>query len=151
MKPTREKIDEARIRLGVLFSELQTRGIKLNSHADAFALFKTLEAIAGHVNTLVLATEPEEPPPDPRPDDMAELARQVATELRKRGIWARVDNDTGLVVVPRRDTRKERDLYGIDWFLLLTRSEFVNLGPRAIANVIQTEEARKAQEWAGDA
>jgi len=77
---------------------------------------------------------------------MAELARQTAAELRKRGIWAQLAlGHTGVVEVP----------FVRDWRLMwravpLSQSQFDNLGPIACADVIQAEEARRAQEWAGD-
>lgn len=85
---------------------------------------------------------------DPRPDDMAALARLTAIELRKRGIWG--ISSHGEVHFPR----PERAFSGMPKLrygcALLYRSEFDNLGPIACADVIQAEEARHAQEWAGD-
>lgn len=88
---------------------------------------------------------------DPRPDDMAELARLTAIELRKRGIWASAANVTHIpdpvVIVPFRNAREPR------WYVksyCFYGNDFDNLGPIACADVIQAEEARRAQEWAGD-
>jgi hypothetical protein len=83
-------------------------------------------------------------PSDPRPDDMAELARKVAIELRKRAIWAEVES--GEIYVPRVYGRQVK--FG---YVGLYRADFDNLGPIGCADVIQAEEARRAQEWAGDA
>jgi hypothetical protein len=88
---------------------------------------------------------------DPRPDDMAELARLVAIELRKRGMP--VDDEIGAVVVLRfTDLRKKDGAFSSTrrFSHSLYASEFNNLGPIACADVIQAEEARRAQEWAGD-
>lgn len=90
---------------------------------------------------------------DPRPDDTAELAKMTAIELRKRGIWAEARPAACRVI----------------WFIFIgrlghkgagvtrefgchspTHSMFADLGPIAIADVIQAEESRMAQEWAGD-
>lgn len=76
---------------------------------------------------------------DPRPADMAELARLVATELRKRGIWALAQYGDPIVNI---GTRASYTMLG---------SDFDNLTPREIADVIQREEAKKAAKWAGDA
>lgn len=80
-----------------------------------------------------------------RPTDMAELARLVAKELRKRGIWA--DAIDGVVTARRHEYADSKlfGLYGV------YESDFDNLTPSECADVIQAEEARKAQEWAGDA
>ncbi len=78
-------------------------------------------------------------PPDERPSDLAELAQLTAAELRKRGIWAKYD--AGVICIPHASTIWSYSLY---W------SQFDNLGPIGCADVIQAEEARKAQEWAGD-
>lgn len=90
-------------------------------------------------------------PLDERPADMAELARLVAKELRRRGIWATHCDETApfgaSVGMPRffGDEKQPRrfwySLHGVD---------FDNLTPSKCADVIQAEEARKAQEWAGD-
>lgn len=86
----------------------------------------------------ILLTTTAPPPHDERPDDMAELARLVAKELRKRGIWAWANN--GFVNVGRGHFAP----YAMVW------SDFDNLTPRECADVIQAEEAKKATEWAGD-
>jgi hypothetical protein len=88
---------------------------------------------------------PGQPPDDPRPDDPAELARQVAIELRKRGIWAHKDDELPYVKTPFPMLVMFREYpYSIH------ASEFDNLGPIAIADAIQALEAKRAQEWAGD-
>ena len=73
---------------------------------------------------------------DPRPSDMAELARLTAIELRKRGIWARVNIWHNVEI--------SECVYS------LLFSDFNNLGPIAIADEIQRQEAIRAQEWAGN-
>jgi len=90
-------------------------------------------------------------PPDERPADMAELARLTAVELRKRGIWAFTFSGLSVVNVPRVKPLRtghavEHDPYAKSMY----SSDFDNLGPIGCADVIQAEEARKAQEWAGD-
>lgn len=90
---------------------------------------------------------------DPRPDDMAELARLTAIELRKRGIWADTGAKALLPTIVRTQRARFDDIgkhkpYSAGWNLAL--SQFDNLGPIACADVIQAEEARRAQEWAGD-
>jgi len=87
-------------------------------------------------------------PPDDRPDDMAELARLTAIELRKRGIWAEVVD--GNIETLRFGTKNPKGA-SMTWGVhSLYASDFDNLGPIGCADVIQAEEARKAQEWAGD-
>lgn len=88
---------------------------------------------------------------DPRPDDMAELARLTAIELRRRGIFAEV-------VPPSAVVRLPVPLHSIGEpltshrgrMVLLHHSDFDNLGPIGCADSIQAEESRRAQEWAGD-
>jgi hypothetical protein len=75
---------------------------------------------------------------DPRPDDMAELVRLTAIELRKRGIFAETRGEYVGVESPHAAA------------YTLYASEYDNLGPIACADVIQAEEALRAQEWAGD-
>lgn len=84
-----------------------------------------------------------------RPDDVAELARLVAKELRRRGIHATVAHaDWGNTVVAPRPLSRGN---GLRWqWHPMSRSEFDNLTPSEIADVIQAEEAKKAAEWAGD-
>jgi hypothetical protein len=86
---------------------------------------------------------------DPRPDDMAELARLTAIELRKRGIWACSASDTHVlcaISVPTIHGGKA----GFVRIHSLLFGQFDNLGPIGCADVIQAEEAKRAQEWAGD-
>lgn len=79
-------------------------------------------------------------PPDERPADMAELARLVAKALRSpRGI--RADSFAAVVQIEHPSAVHNYSMY---------HSDFDNLGPIGCADVIQAEEARKAQEWAGD-
>jgi hypothetical protein len=82
-----------------------------------------------------------EPPivDDPRPGDMAELARETAKELRKRGIFAEVRGEYVGVESPHAAA------------YTLYASEYDNLGPVGCADVIQAEEASRARMWAGDA
>jgi hypothetical protein len=92
-----------------------------------------------------------EPPivDDPRPEDMAELARETAKELRKRG--GQADALGSGVYVPRPNGRPS-EAAGLAWFPhIVFSSNFDNLGPIGCAGVIQAEEASRAQEWAGDA
>jgi hypothetical protein len=92
-------------------------------------------------------------PPDDRPDDMAELARLTAIELRKRGIWAYTDpkdeSNGPYVWSLRFKGIPGRSKAQWCWSSMLW-PQFDNLGPIGCADVIQAEEARKAQEWAGD-
>lgn len=89
---------------------------------------------------------------DTRPDNLAELARLTAIELRKRGIRALTqgfENEPDTWIVIERDTRLMKP-WPLWMNYVLTRSQFGNLGPIACANVIQAEEAKRATEWAGD-
>jgi len=83
---------------------------------------------------------------DPRPFDMAELARLTAAELRKRGIWAQCGGTVNdhAVKISRPD-----DCMAYRWHTML-HPDFDNLGPVACADEIQRLEALRAQEWAGD-
>jgi hypothetical protein len=83
----------------------------------------------------------------PRPADVAELARLVAKELRRRGIWA--ESDESVVVVPRRVRPQFPRACTVVWHIM-NATHFDNLTPRECADVIQAEEAHRAQEWAGD-
>lgn len=74
-------------------------------------------------------------------EDLVERAESVAKELRKRGLWAACEADGfggGVVGVNRRR------LYSV------VENERETLGPRAVADLIQAEEARRAQEWAAN-
>ncbi len=88
-------------------------------------------------------------PNDPRPDDMAELARLTAIELRKRGIWARVsEGQKGVMILGNpADTIPWRVGYYYD---MACKAEWTPLGPVAIAEAILSLEVVRAQEWAGD-
>ena len=84
---------------------------------------------------------------DARPDDLAELARLTAVELRRRGIWADVDAYAPCSVrLPRRGSL----MMHTQSYYTLSASDFNNLGPIGCADVIQSEEAKRAAEWAGD-
>jgi hypothetical protein len=88
---------------------------------------------------------------DPRPDDMAELARLTAAELRKCGIYAELVTLAAIIRLPT-------PLHSIGEALTSHRgrmvtlhdSQFDNLGPVACADEIVRQEIRHAQEWAGD-
>lgn len=82
--------------------------------------------------------------------DPEERAKAVAKILRGRGIVAEAAYGKPVVNVARRTLVGEliwypQILHGYD------SDRFEDLGPRAIADAIQAEEARRAQEWAGDA
>lgn len=84
---------------------------------------------------------------DPRPSDPVELARQVAVELRKyREAW--VADGVAVWVLRLHGDRSNPSVR--QFAHLLHRADFGNLGPVAIADVIQRLEAKRAQEWAGD-
>jgi hypothetical protein len=84
---------------------------------------------------------------DPRPADLAELARLTAIELRKyREAW-----HTGGAEVWTLRLRGSPLAPAVRQFAhLLNRSDFDNLGPVACASAIQALEVARAQEWAGD-
>lgn len=85
---------------------------------------------------------------DARPDNLAELARLTAAELRKRGIWADVDTQYAPNSV-RAPTRGMLLMHS-QTYHSLSGSCFDKCGPIACADVIQAESATRAQEWAGD-
>jgi hypothetical protein len=90
---------------------------------------------------------------DSRPDDMAELARLTAIELRKRGIWAEARYayaGSAWFVWVAQLTHLGPRVLGEMGFHSLTMGDFDNLGPRACADLIQAREAVRAAEWAGD-
>jgi hypothetical protein len=75
--------------------------------------------------------------------DPGERAKAVAKELRRRGIWADVHPASPL------DVRVElREGYGFR--RVFHGATCPEMGPHAIADAIQAEEARLAQVWAGD-
>ena len=81
--------------------------------------------------------------PDPRPSDMAELARVVAVELRKHSIWAEPGNrfaGDAVVFLPHA-TALSGGFYHVD---------DIDGGPCAIAAEIKNREAVAIQEWAGN-
>lgn len=87
---------------------------------------------------------------DPRPNDMAELARLTAIELRSRAVVAL--EEFGAVYVVRA---KKRDpnvfMTPVFWHpWLMVYPCFDNLGPIGCADAIQTAETKHTQEWAGD-
>lgn len=95
-----------------------------------------VSAVRGCANELAAAlTEPTDAPIA----DPAERARAVAKELRRRGIFACVQG--GGVTVCAEDKAF--------WYHLLWE-KIATMGPRAIADEIQREEAQRAKKWAGD-
>jgi hypothetical protein len=119
-----------------------------------FATEEWASADAARINGEIKAMvqDPDVPSPDPRPDDPAELARQVAKELRKR-TWAEARPALGghvwFVWVARlchngRAIKAELGDYSP------TDPTFAGMGPVAITNEIVRQEALRAQEWAGD-
>lgn len=102
-------------------------------------------ASADKIAALLAATAPL--PQDPRPSDPAELAQAVAKELRKLGFRQKMEQYAPCtIMLPAWDARGRLSIT----FVHTTDSKFDNLGPRAIADVIQQEEAKRAAEWAGD-
>jgi len=100
---------------------------------------------------------PTYPQDDPRPSDPAELARQVAMELRKHSLFAAVFfDDEPTTIYVQRPQRSRLNVVGSRfpdtyWAPLFVLSqEFDGMGPIAIADEIQAAEVRRAQEWAGD-
>lgn len=98
-----------------------------------------------------LAAEREDAPID----DISERALAVAKELRKRGLWAYEE----LRLADRQPTREPRaqtfvEIRGVFHAPAssydVSTDDHATKGPRAIADAIQAEEARRAQEWAGD-
>lgn len=90
-------------------------------------------------------------PDDPRPDDMAELAQAVARELSRVAPWSASGAQGALEAVRVLSLRKLQGEWTAVWTAYSMFDErFDNLGPRAIASVIQAEETKRAQEWAGD-
>lgn len=79
-------------------------------------------------------------PSDIRPTDMAELAQAVARELRDKGLRARAET---YHVFPHYVDIGSHVYY-------MGRTDFDNLTPSEIASLIQSEEAKRAAEWAGD-
>lgn len=84
--------------------------------------------------------------PDPRPDDTAQLAREVARELRRR-MSAIAANDS--VCVARLEPDRICPRASVVMYSLCS-SDFDNLGPVAIADAIVAAESKLAQELAGD-
>lgn len=80
--------------------------------------------------------------------DAEKMAREVAKELRKRGIWACVDhlNNGGVMVVVQRPNDDMRGR----WYAM-ANPDFAGMTGIEIADEIQAQDARRAQEWAGDA
>ena len=132
-KPTREEVDRAREWLDT--ERVNTIRALTPISADMVAI-------------LVAATAPPDPGP-PRPDDMTELARLVARELRKRAIRAMVSPDDApqVVFVPRAQWGNVGTLWRA---YSMYRDDFDNLTSRECADAIQAQEAAKAAEWAGD-
>jgi hypothetical protein len=95
--------------------------------------------------TLVRANEL--PLADPRPDDMAELARLVAIELRKT-TWATWVGDATIVLA--RLIKIDGHIDSVMGSYSLYGSDFSGLGPIACAASIRDRESALAQEWAGD-
>lgn len=134
MRPTQEQIEEARHTLR-FFRVLPPDPVTDKGQAMLRAALGpgVLEAIT----VLLAATAP--PEDIPRPDDMAELARLVAAELRDRGFWPRLA--AGFVWMP---------FHAGMWPYSMFQPIFDNLSPREIASVIQAEERTRARGRAGD-
>jgi hypothetical protein len=139
MKPTKEQIDDAHI------------WFRQDGAASFARIRDNFPASAARIDVLLAGTEPD--PGPPRPDDMGELARLVARELRRRGIWADARADytesAWFVWVAQLTRLGTRVLGEMGWYSI-SASDFDNLTPKECADVIQREEARKASEWAGD-
>jgi hypothetical protein len=94
---------------------------------------------------------------DPRPSDPAELARQVAMELRTHSLFAAVFfDDEPTTIYVQRPQRSRLNVTGSKfpdtyWAPIFPFSqEFDGMGPVAIADEIQRQEAVRAREWTGD-
>ena len=77
-----------------------------------------------------------------------ERARAVALLLRKKGFFAMAKAPHGEPYVAIGNPAVESALRWYNYSV--TAWERKDLGPKAIADAIQAEEARRAQEWAGD-
>lgn len=102
------------------------------------------------------ATAP--PSDEPRPDDMAELARMVARELRtpkyaKMAAVFRTSGPNSHIAVWVLSVLYSQATLSLSptWCpYIMFETRFDNLNAREIAEVIQAEEAKKAAKWAGD-
>jgi hypothetical protein len=132
-RPTREQIDRARKWLDA--EQIAEIGVSMPITAEM-------------VDILVAATTP--PPDVPRPANMAELAKLVAKELRLRPINAIAEFSTVYVLrVRKRDPNAFMSpTYWHPWAMFSPL--FDNLSVTKIATLIQAEESKCAQEWAGD-
>jgi hypothetical protein len=137
-RQTREQVEEARQRLEEFCFIAEQAGPQVMSSKTTAAL-----------QTLLAATAP--PPDVPRPADMAELAQAVARELRGRGIWAQAGKmkhmPDPVVIVPYRTADNLR-YYPHSY--MMCASDFDKLSVTEIAALIQSEESKRAKEWAGD-
>ena len=79
--------------------------------------------------------------------DAEKMAREVAKELRKRGIWA-VQYDKS-IAMPRLKFVDGTHRAVINYYAA-TNPDFAGMTALEIADEIQTREVRRAQEWAGD-
>lgn len=75
------------------------------------------------------------------------MAVEVAKELRKRGIWATQYDKS--VAIPRLKFVDGNYRAMINYYAA-THPDFAGMTALEIANEIQAQEARRAQEWAGD-
>lgn len=91
----------------------------------------------------VKVPDSDEPVADP-----AERAKAVAKILRGRGMWVRYYGWGGVHVLCY-DAPAEGD-WNEHHYRTDQIAAWATIGPRAIADVIQAEEARRAQKWAGD-
>lgn len=80
--------------------------------------------------------------------DAEKIAREVANELRKRGIWANALL-LGIFLPCVGRTIGGSDVLAKHVYSIYDAA-FDNLTALEIAGEIQAQEARRAQEWAGD-
>jgi hypothetical protein len=78
--------------------------------------------------------------------DAEVMAKEVAKELRKRGIWAKAGGTgTNVTVCISRPV----DFMAFRWHGMFD-PDFASMTVIEIADEIQSREAQQAQEWAGD-
>lgn len=98
-----------------------------------------------------LAAEREDAPIE----DPAERAETVAKELRRRGLWAYeelrlADRSRAHGPPPQTFVEIRAACGAVSSSYDVSTDDHATKGPRAIAALIQAEEAKRAQEWAGD-
>ena len=129
-----ERLESARLER--LESAIRIMATARHEHLSGGMLMPVLEAIDDAIAIL---------PPDPPIHDPEARAEAVAKDLRRRGVWAVADG-SWLVLPCLRNSDNRVLRQSIE----STLTDLADRGPKAIADELQREEAKRIERWAGE-